>query len=119
MQLTSSRVLLLPRLIDEEGALYVLDNANTTAGGGTIVKVVNGVLDTITQDAIWGVQDMSLVSDGRGGLWVSQNRGQIDGCYQLVHYNKSGIIDYSVYDAIKAANPDDKLVQIKSLEALQ
>ena len=24
-----------------------------------------------------------------------------------------------VYDAIKAANPDDKLVQIKSLEALQ
>ena len=81
---------------DEEGALYVLDNANTTAGGGTIVKVVNGVLDTIAQDAIWGVQDMSLVSDGRGGLWLAQHRWAVDDYAVLSHVNAAGEVDYKV-----------------------
>ena len=80
---------------DAAGALYVLDNANT-ATGGTIVKVVNGVLDTIAQDAIWGVQDMSLVSDGRGGLWLAQHRWGVDDYAVLSHVNAAGVVDFKV-----------------------
>lgn len=80
---------------DEEGTLYVLDNANTS-NGGKIVKVVNGELVTIAQNGIWGVQDLSLVSDGRGGLWIAQNRWAVDTYAVLSHVNAAGVIDYSV-----------------------
>ena len=80
---------------DEEGTLYVLDNANTS-DGGKIVKVVNGELVTIAQDGIWGVQDISIVSDGRGGLWVAQNRWAVDAYAVLSHVNAAGEVDYKV-----------------------
>ena len=80
---------------DEEGTLYVMDNANTS-DGGKIVKVVNGELVTIAQNGIWGVQDLSLVSDGRGGLWIAQNRWAVDDYAVLSHVNAAGVIDYSV-----------------------
>ena len=80
---------------DAEGNLYVMDlpgsgqifkidkDGNKTKFGESTAKFVN--------------QNMSMVADGRGGLWVGQNRGAIDTYYQLVHYNKSGIVDYAVY----------------------
>ena len=80
---------------DEEGTLYVLDNANTS-DGGKIVKVVNGELVTIAQNGIWGVQDISIVSDGRGGLWVAQNRWAVDAYAVLSHVNAAGEVDYKV-----------------------
>ena len=80
---------------NEEGTLYVLDNANTS-DGGKIVKVVNGELVTIAQDGIWGVQDISIVSDGRGGLWVAQNRWAVDAYAVLSHVNAAGEVDYKV-----------------------
>lgn len=80
---------------DEEGTLYVMDNANTS-DGGKIVKVVNGELVTIAQNGIWGVQDLSLVSDGRGGLWIAQNRWAVDAYAVLSHVNAAGEVDYSV-----------------------
>jgi hypothetical protein len=80
---------------DAEGTLYVMDNANTSTGG-TIVKVVNGVLDTIAQNAIWGVQDISLVSDGRGGVWIAQHRWSVDAYSVLSHVNANGQVDFAV-----------------------
>ena len=80
---------------DEEGTLYVLDNANTS-DGGKIVKVVNGELVTIAQNGIWGVQDISIVSDNRGGLWVAQNRWAVDAYAVLSHVNAAGEVDYKV-----------------------
>ena len=80
---------------DEDGTLYVLDNANTS-DGGKIVKVVNGELVTIAQDGIWGVQDISIVSDGRGGLWVAQNHWAVDAYAVLSHVNAAGEVDYKV-----------------------
>ena len=80
---------------DAEGTLYVMDNANT-ATGGTIVKVVNGELVTVVQSKLWGVQDNSLVSDGRGGLWVAQNRWNIDTYSILTHVNAAGEVDFAV-----------------------
>ena len=95
---------------DAEGTLYVLDDANTSTGG-TIVKVVNGALDTIAQNAIWGVQDMSLVSDGRGGLWLAQNRWEVDAYAVLSHVNAAGEIDFKVTgespEDVKALFPND------------
>ena len=87
---------------DAEGTLYVMDNANTS-DGGTIVKVVNGELVTVAKNAIWGVQDISLASDGRGGLWVAQNRYAVDVYAVLSHVNAAGEIDFTV----KADSPDD------------
>ena len=80
---------------DAEGTLYVLDNANTS-DGGKVVKVVNGELVTIAQNGIWGVHDISLVSDGRGGLWIAQNRWAVDAYAVLSHVNAAGEVDYSV-----------------------
>ena len=80
---------------DADGNLYVMDlpssgqifkidkEGNKTTFGALTNKFVN--------------QSMSMASDGRGGLWVGQNRGAIDTYYQLVHYNASGTIDFSVY----------------------
>lgn len=80
---------------DAEGTLYVMDNANT-ATGGTIVKVVNGELVTVVQSKLWGVQDNSLVSDGRGGLWVAQHRWNIDTYSVLTHVSAAGEVDFAV-----------------------
>ena len=95
---------------DAEGTLYVMDNANTT-DGGKIVKVVNGELVTIAQNAIWGNQDLSLASDGRGGLWVAQNRWNIDTYSVLTHVSAAGEIDFEVTvdspEEVKALFPQD------------
>ena len=80
---------------DAEGTLYVMDNANTS-DGGKLVKVVNGELVTVAQEAIWGVQDLSLASDGRGGIWVAQNRWQVDAYAVLSHVNAAGVVDFKV-----------------------
>lgn len=80
---------------DADGNLYVMD----LPVSGQIFKI-----DTDGNKTKFGAStskyvavNMALASDGRGGLWVAQNRGQIDGYYQLVHYNKSGTVDYAVY----------------------
>lgn len=90
---------------DEEGTLYVMNNINT------IVKVVNGELTTIIQDGTWGNQDLSLVSDGRGGLWIAQNRWNIDAHSLLTHVNAAGKIDFKVTldspEEIKSLFPQD------------
>lgn len=83
---------------DENGVLYVMDNGNTSTGG-TLVKVENGTLTKIVQNAIWGVEDNSIVSDGRGGIWIAQNRSAIDAYAVLSHVNKNGEIDFKVTNA--------------------
>ena len=80
---------------DADGNLYVMD----LPGSGQILKIDKDGNKTkfgeLTNKYV--AVNMALASDGRGGLWVAQNRGQIDGYYQLVHYNKSGTVDYAVY----------------------
>ena len=80
---------------DTDGALYVMD----LPGSGQIFKIdKNGTKSTFGASTSQYVQvNTSLASDGRGGLWVSQNRGQIDDYYQLVHYNELGTVDFAVY----------------------
>ena len=80
---------------DADGNLYVMD----LPGSGQIFKIDKEGNKT-TFGALTGKfvnQNMSMAVDGRGGLWVAQNRGAIDTYYQLVHYNASGTIDFSVY----------------------
>ena len=80
---------------DAEGNLYVMD----LPGSGQIFKIdKNGNKSTFGASTSKYVQvNSSLAADGRGGLWVSQNRSAIDAYYQLVHYNASGTIDFAVY----------------------
>lgn len=80
---------------DAEGNLYVMD----LPGKGQIFKIdKEGNKTTFGElTSKYVAVNMALASDGRGGLWVAQNRGQIDTYYQLVHYNASGTIDFSVY----------------------
>lgn len=80
---------------DADGNLYVMD----LPGSGQIFKIdKEGNKTTFGKLTDKFVnQNMSMAVDGRGGLWVAQNRGAIDTYYQLVHYNASGTIDFSVY----------------------
>ena len=79
---------------DAEGALYVMD----LPAAGTIYKIVDGVATVFAAtDSKWVNASLTLAADGMGGLWVAQNRGQIDTYYQLAHYTKDGVLDYAVY----------------------
>ena len=87
---------------DEDGVLYVMDNGNTSTGG-TLVKIKNGALTKIVQNAIWGVEDNAIVSDGRGGIWIAQHRFAIDDYAVLSHVNENGEIDFKVTKASATA----------------
>lgn len=87
---------------DEDGVLYVMDNGNTSTGG-TLVKVENGALTKIVQNAIWGVEDNAIVSDGRRGIWIAQNRAGIDAYAVLSHVNAKGEVDFKVTNSSSTA----------------
>lgn len=92
----------LAHCFDAEGNLYVMD----LPGSGQIFKIDKAGNKT-QFGALTGkyvTTNYTLAADGRGGLWVAHNRGQIDSYYQLVHYNNSGTIDYSVYDDLGTYN---------------
>ena len=81
---------------NETGALYVLVSPGYPAPG-SLYKVENGVVDTLFADnARFGNADVALTSDGRGGIWIAQNRGQLDAYNQLTHVNAAGTIDFEV-----------------------
>ena len=84
---------------DENGALYVMDNANATTGG-TLYKVVDGVATKITQNEIWAHVDNSLAYDGRGGIWIAQSVDDNNWpSYEILsHINKNGEIDWKSSD---------------------
>lgn len=84
---------------DEEGTLYVMES-NGYPAPGSLYKVVNGVVDTIfANNTRFGNADLALVSDNRGGIWICQNRGQLDTYNQLTHVNAAGEIDFAVNTA--------------------
>ena len=79
---------------DAEGTLYVMDLASSK---GTIYKIKDGVKTVfVAATSKFVNQYMSMASDGRGGLWVSHNRGQLDTYYQLAHVASDGKIDWYV-----------------------
>ena len=96
---------------DDEGALYVMDNA--ASGTGIIYKVINGVAEEWkkTTGSLWGNADNALASDGRGGIWVAVQRYTLDNCYSLSHVNKNKEIDFKLSAAssatLKTLFPDD------------
>jgi hypothetical protein len=84
---------------DEKGTLYVMESAGYPAPG-SLYKVANGVVDTIfANNTRFGNADLALVSDNRGGIWICQNRGQLDTYNQLTHVNAAGEIDFEVNTA--------------------
>ena len=83
----------------EDGTLYVLES-NGYPAPGSLYKVANGVVDTIFAGYTrFGNGDNALVSDNRGGVWICQNRGQLDTYNQLTHVNAAGEIDFEVNTA--------------------
>lgn len=83
----------------EDGTLYVMESAGYPAPG-SLYKVVDGEVDTIfASNTRFGNADLALVSDNRGGIWICQNRGQLDTYNQLTHVNAAGEIDFEVNTA--------------------
>ena len=83
----------------EDGTLYVLES-NGYPAPGSLYKVVDGVVDTLFANYNrFGNGDNALVSDNRGGVWICQNRGQLDTYNQLTHVNAAGEIDFEVNTA--------------------
>ena len=82
---------------DENGILYIFDNGTGYPAKGSLYKIVNGEKITIfSENSKYGNADNSLASDGRGGLWIAQNRSKLDGFNQLAHVSVSGVIDFEV-----------------------
>ena len=89
---------------DNDGALFVMDiypykdsgYANGKKNYGYLYKIVDGQAVVIDEGTEWANASIAMASDGRGGLWIAQNRSQIDGFYQLAHI-KDGV-DFAVYE---------------------
>ena len=82
---------------DENGILYIFDNGAGYPAKGSLYKIVDGEKTTIfSENSKYGNADNSLASDGRGGLWIAQNRSQLDAYNQLAHVNANGQIDFEV-----------------------
>ena len=84
---------------DADGTLYVYDYDARVSGSekAIIYKIKDGVKTQLTEATTKFVQiSVTLASDGKDGLWVGQNRGTMDGYYQLVHVTAAGELDYIV-----------------------
>ena len=94
---------------DSEGALYVMDNANTGLTGGQIYKVQNGEVTLFAahdKNNQWAVYDNAMASDGRGGIWIAQNRYGYD--YPILsHVNKDGVVDFAVKENLNSWFPNN------------
>lgn len=79
------------------GNVYFMDNANTSDGGTLKMIDAEGNVTSILQSPLWGVQDMSITTDGRGGFWLAQHRWNADAYATLSHVNmKDTTIDFSI-----------------------
>lgn len=84
--------------IGDNMQICVMDNANTTSGGGTL-KLMTAPFDATTEllnSSKFATQDNAVVPDGRGGWWVAQHRYSVDGYNPLSHVSASGTIDYCI-----------------------
>ena len=94
---------------DEKGTLYVMDNANTGTVGGQIYKVQNGEVTLFAahdKNNQWAVYDNAMASDGRGGIWIAQNRYGYD--YPILsHVNKYGVVDFAVKENLNSWFPNN------------
>jgi hypothetical protein len=88
---------------DEYGVMYVFDNMGTimnedgtTTDVGTLYKVVDGVVTAVVSTPSVVNGRNSLAADGHGGVWIGQNRSQMDEYNYLTHVNAAGEIDYEV-----------------------
>lgn len=82
---------------DEDGALYIIADVTTLSTTGNIYKIVDGVATKLTLQGkqIWIDEQVGLVSDGRGGLWVAQNRSGITGNSAVFHVNVAkDVVDF-------------------------
>lgn len=86
---------------DKEGTLYVMDNAYyTNTSTGQIYKIQDGIVSPFSKAYGWASFDNSIVSDGRGGLWVAQYRSNFDGFAVLSHINSNGEGDFCITNTI-------------------
>lgn len=77
--------------------LYALDNAGTA--GGKLIRFTLGnfsTFETIAQSTKWANSDNALAPDGKGGIWVAQNRAAVDEYNILTHVNAAGTIDFEL-----------------------
>ncbi len=61
---------------DDEGNLYVAANVSTSgAPNGNIYQIkTDGTYTELTSGSLFYDQEIAMASDGRGGLWIAQNR---------------------------------------------
>ena len=93
---------------DADGTLYVFD-AMATDYAGAVYKVVDGVDEIFALSVNWANGRSALASDGRGGIWFTQNRSQLDKYDMLAHANADGKVDFAANvdasDDVKAIMP--------------
>ncbi len=73
---------------DENGVLYVIVNEETGYLKGRVLQIKDNKATVLAESSkILVDANCSLVSDGRGGLWVAQKRGGISSYSIIYHIN--------------------------------
>ena len=83
---------------DEDGTLFVLADggySSTLGSLGTIYKIVDGTA-TAFSTFKYANGENAIASDGKGGLWVAQQRNNLDGFSAYTHHKADGEVDYTV-----------------------
>lgn len=83
---------------DEDGTLFVLADggySSTLGSLGTIYKIVDGTA-TAFSTFKYANGENAIASDGKGGLWVAQQRNNLDGFSAYTHHKANGEVDYTV-----------------------
>ena len=82
----------------EDGTLFVLADggySSTLGSLGTIYKIVDGTA-TAFSTFKYANGENAIASDGKGGLWVAQQRNNLDGFSAYTHHKADGEVDYTV-----------------------
>ena len=92
---------------DPEGTLYIIADVTTASQAGNIYKISDGVATKLTLGGkkIWIDEQVGIVSDGRGGLWVAQNRSGIVAASAVFHVNVANdVVDFVLEDGKEYSN---------------
>ena len=82
----------------EDGTLFVLADGgyNATSGSlGSIYKITDGKASVFSTFK-YANGENAMASDGKGGLWVAQQRNNLDDFSAYTHHKADGEVDYTV-----------------------
>ncbi len=70
----------------------------------TVYKIQSGVATKVVASATFANADVDMVPDGRGGVWIAQNRWNADTYSALTHIGAADTIDFKLTKTVRDAS---------------